>query len=137
VAGGGAPEEEVARVLRKYAETLPGREQLAVISFTDAIEIVPTTLAENAGLDTIDVLSELRVQHEKGKLWTGVNVYSGKVEDMQKLEVLEPLAVKKQMIRSATEAASMILRIDDVIAGGKMKTPPMPPGGPGGMPPEY
>jgi thermosome len=140
VAGGGAPEEEVARALREYAQTLPGREQLAVTSFTNAIEIVPTTLAENAGLDTIDVLSELRVQHENGKLWTGINVYSGKVEDMQKLEVLEPLAVKKQMIKSATEAASMILRIDDVIAGGKMKTPPMPPGGPGGpggMPPEY
>jgi thermosome len=140
VAGGGAPEEEVARALREYAQTLPGREQLAVISFTDAIEIVPTTLAENAGLDPIDILSEIRVQHEKGKLWTGVNVHRGKVEDMQKLEVLEPLAVKKQMIKSATEAASMILRIDDVIAGGKMKAPPMPPGGPGGpggMPPEY
>jgi thermosome len=140
VAGGGAPEEEVARALRKYAQTLPGREQLAVMSFTDAIEIVPITLGENAGLDPIDVLSELRVQHEKGKVWTGVNVYSGKVEDMQKLEVLEPLAVKKQMIKSATEAATMILRVDDVIAGGKMKTPPMPPGGPrgpGGMPPEY
>jgi thermosome len=137
VAGGGAPEEEVAKVLREYAETLPGREQLAVVSFSDAIEIVPTTLGENAGLDPIDILSELRVQHQKGKAWAGVNVFSGKVEDMKKLEVLEPLAVKKQIIKSATEAATMILRIDDVIAGGKMKTPPMPPGGPGGMPPEY
>jgi chaperonin GroEL (HSP60 family) len=140
VAGGGAPEEEVARSLRGYAKTLPGREQLAVISFADAIEIVPITLGENAGLDPIDILSELRVQHEKGKVWTGVNVFSGKVEDMEKLEVLEPLAVKKQIIKSATEAATMILRIDDVIAGGKMKTPPTPPGGPGGaggMPPEY
>ena len=140
VAGGGAPEEEVARALRKYAETLPGKEQLAVIGFADAVEIIPVTLAENAGLDTIDILSELKVQHEKGKVWAGVNVQSGKVEDMKKLGVLEPLSVKTQTIKSAAEAATMILRIDDVIAGGKMKTPPMPPGGPGemgGMPPEY
>jgi len=140
VAGGGAPEEEMAKALRKYSETLPGREQLAAMSFADAIEIVPITLGENAGLDPIDILSELKVQHEKGKVWAGVNVFSGKVEDMEKLEILEPLAVKKQMIKSATEAATMILRIDDVIAGGKMKTPPTPPGGPGGagrMPPEY
>ena len=137
VAGGGAPEEEVARVLRGYAKTLPGREQLAVMSFADAMEIVPKTLGENAGLDPIDMLSDLRVQHEKGKVWAGVNVFSGKVEDMQKLGVLEPLAVKEQIIKSATEAATMILRIDDVIASGKMKTPSMPPGGPGGMPPEY
>jgi thermosome len=137
VAGGGAPEEEVARALRKYAETLPGKEQLAVIGFADAVEIIPTTLAENAGLDTIDILSELKVQHEKGKIWAGINVQSGKIEDMKKLGVLEPLSVKTQIVKSATEAATMILRIDDVIAGGKMKTPPMPPGGPGGMPPEY
>jgi thermosome len=140
VAGGGAPEEEVARSLRKYAETLPGKEQLAVLGFANAVEIIPMTLAENAGLDTIDILSELKVQHEKGKVWAGVNVQSGKVEDMKKLGVLEPLSVKTQIVKSATEAATMILRIDDVIAGGKMKTPPMPPGGPsgmGGMPPEY
>ena len=130
VAGGGAPEEEMARALRKYSETLPGREQLAVISFADALEVIPKTLGENAGLDPIDILSELRVQHEKGKVWTGVNVFSGKVEDMEKLEVLEPLAVKKQIIKSATEAASMILKIDDVIAAGKMKTPTTPPKGP-------
>jgi len=140
VAGGGAPEEEMARLLRKYAETLPGKEQLAVIGFADAVEIVPMTLAENAGLDTIDILSELKVQHEKGQIWAGVNVQSGKVEDMKKLEVLEPLSVKTQMLKSAAEVATMILRIDDVIAGGKTKTPPMPPDGPGGMggmPPEY
>jgi len=130
VAGGGAPEEEMARALRKYSETLPGREQLAVISFADALEVIPKTLGENAGLDPIDILSELRVQHEKGKVWTGVNVFSGKVEDMEKLEVLEPLAVKNQMIKSATEAATMILRIDDVITAGKMKTPTTPPKGP-------
>lgn len=140
VAGGGAPEAEVSRALRKYAGTLPGKEQLAVIGFADAVEIVPVTLAENAGLDTIDILSELKVQHEEGKIWAGVNVQSSKVEDMKKLGVLEPLSVKTQILKSATEAATMILRIDDVIAGGKMKTPPMPPGGPGGMggmPPEY
>ncbi len=137
VAGGGAPEEEIAKTLRKYSETLPGREQLAAMSFADAIEIVPTTLGQNAGLDPIDILSDLRAQHEKGKVWVGVNVFSGKVEDMKKLEILEPLAVKKQMIKSATEAATMILRIDDVITGGKTKTQPMSPGGAGGMPPEY
>ncbi len=136
VAGGGAPEEEVSRALRAYAETLPGREQLAVMSFADAIEIVPTTLAENAGLDPIDILSELRARHEKGKVWTGVNVFSGKVENMKALGVLEPLNVKEQMIKSAAEAATMILRIDDVIASGKSKAPSMPPGG-GGMPPGY
>jgi len=134
VAGGGAPEEEIARALRGYAETLPGREQLAVQSFAEAIEVLPLTLGENAGLDPIDILSEIKAQHEKGKIWAGVNVFSGKVEDMEKTAVYEPLAVKKQMIKSATEAATMILRIDDVIAGGKTKAPPMPPGGPGGMP---
>ncbi|MEM2110963.1 MAG: thermosome subunit beta [Candidatus Bathyarchaeia archaeon] len=140
VAGGGAPEEEVARALREYAETLPGREQLAVHMFAEAVEIVPITLGENAGLDPIDIISEIRAQHEKGKLWTGVNVFSGKVEDMEKLNIYEPLAVKKQIIKSATEAASMILKIDDVIAAGKTKMPKGPPGGyggPGGMPGGY
>jgi thermosome len=141
LAGGGSPEMEIARALRGYAETLPGREQLAVQSFGEAIEIVPLTLGENAGLDPIDILSELRARHEKGEKWAGVDVFAGKIEDMWKLEVYEPLAVKKQIIKSATEAATMLLRIDDVIAAGKMKAPPMPPGGPGGgyggMPPEY
>jgi len=134
LAGGGAPELEVSRVLRKYAETLPGREQLAVKSFAEAFEVVAVTLTENAGLDPIDVMSELRARHEKGETWTGIEVRSGKVQDMAKAGVYEPLAVKKQIIKSATEAACMILKIDDVIAAGKMKTPPMPPGGPpGGM----
>jgi len=132
LAGGGAPELEVSRMLRKYAETLPGREQLAVKSFAEALEAVPTTLTENAGLDPIDILSELRVRHEKGEKWAGIEVISGKVQDMTEAGVFEPLAVKKQIIKSATEAASMILKIDDVIAAGKMKTPPTPPGG---MPP--
>jgi len=141
VAGGGAPELEVAKALREYAGTLLGREALAVQQFAEALEIVPTTLSENAGLDPIDIISELRARHEKGEVWAGVDVHRGKVGDMKKLEVIEPLVVKKQIIKSATEAASMILKIDDVIAAGKMKAPPTPPGGPGGeyggMPPEY
>jgi len=137
VVGGGAPEVEVARALREYAETLPGREQLAAQRFAEAIEIVPLTLGENAGLDPIDILSDLRARHEKGEKWAGVDVFEGKVKDMENLEVYEPLAVKKQIIKSATEAATMILKIDDVIASGKMKAPPTPPGGPGGMPGGY
>jgi len=106
------------------------------------MEIVPLTLGENAGLDPINLLLELRTRHEKGEKWAGVDVFEGKIKDMRELEVYEPLAVKKQTIKSATEAATMILRIDDVIASGKMKAPPMPPGGMpgggyGGMPPEY
>jgi len=132
LAGGGAPEIETARELREYAESLPGREQLAVQSFAEAIEVVPVTLAENAGLDPIDILSGLRAAHEKGETWVGVDVFGGKVSDMQKLEVYEPLAVKKQVIKSATEAATMILKIDDVIAAGKMKMPKTPPSMPGG-----
>ena len=146
LAGGGSPEMEVSRALRDYADSLPGREQLAVQSFSEAIEAVPLTLGENAGLDPIDILSELRARHEKGEKWAGVDVFEGKSKDMKELEVYEPLAVKKQVIKSATEAATMILRIDDVIASGKMKAPPTPPGGPpggmpgagyGGMPPGY
>ena len=143
VAGGGAPEMEIARALRSYAETLPGREQLAVRSFGEAMEIVPLTLGENAGLDPIDFLLELRTRHEKGEKWAGVDVFEGKIKDMKDLEVYEPLAVKKQTIKSANEAATMILRIDDVIASAKIRAPPpsgrggMPGGGYGGMPPEY
>jgi thermosome len=132
VAGGGSPELEVSRMLRKYAETLPGREQLAVKGFAEALEAIPMTLTENAGLDPIDILSELRAGHEKGEKWAGIEVHNGKVEDMAEAGVFEPLAVKKQIIKSATEASTMILKIDDVIAAGKTKGPPMPPGG---MPP--
>ncbi|MDI6805098.1 MAG: thermosome subunit beta [Candidatus Bathyarchaeia archaeon] len=132
LAGGGAPELEISRTLKKYAETLPGREQLAVKSFAEALEVVPVTLTENAGLDPIDILSELRVRHEKGETWAGIEVTSGKVQDMSEAGVFEPLAVKKQIVKSAGEAASMILKIDDVIAAGKMKAPPTPPGGPPG-----
>ena len=139
VAGGGAPEMEVAKIIKEYAETLPGREQLAAMRFAEALEAIPITLAENAGLDPIDIISELRARHEKGEVWTGVNVHEGKVRDMKRGNVFEPLAVKKQTIKSASEAACMILKIDDIIASGKMKAPPTPPGGPGmgpgGMPP--
>jgi thermosome len=135
VAGGSAPEMEMASVLKKYAQTVKGREQLAISIFAESLEAIAVTLAENAGLDPVDILSELRTRHEKGETWSGIDVLAGKVEDMTKINVYEPLAVKKQIIKSANEAASMILKIDDVISSGKMKTPPMPPGGgmPGGM----
>ena len=135
VAGGGSPELEVAKALREYAQTLPGREQLAVSCYAEALESIPLTLSENAGLDPIDIISELRARHEKGEVWAGVDVLEGKPRNLEKAGVFEPLAVKKQIIKSATEAATMILKIDDIIASGKMKTPPMPPGGgpPGGM----
>jgi thermosome len=134
VAGGSAPELEISSVLKKYAETLPGREQLAVRIFAEAMEAIAITLAENAGLDPIEIISELRSRHEKGETWAGVEVLEGKVQDMAKANIFEPLSVKKQIIKSSNEAASMILKIDDIIAAGKMKTPPTPPGGPpGGM----
>jgi len=136
VAGGGAPELEVARELKEYAESLPGREQLAVMCYAEALESVPTTLSENAGLDPIDIISELRARHEKGEVWAGIEVHEGKVKNMERAGVFEPLAVKKQIIKSATEAATMILKIDDIIASGKMRAPPTPPKGPPGMGPE-
>jgi len=135
LAGGGAPEMEVAKALKEYAESLPGREQLAVMQFAEALEVIPTTLAENAGLDPIDIISELRAEHEKGKTWAGVDVEAGKAGDMEKIGVFEPIVVKKQIIKSCSEAATLILKIDDVIASGKTKMSPMPAGGPGGMPP--
>jgi thermosome len=134
VAGGSAPEMEMANNLKKYAQTLPGREQLAIRVFAEALESIAITLSENAGLDPIDILSELRSRHEKGETWAGIEVNSGKVQDMTKAGVYEPVAVKRQIIKSANEAAAMILKIDDVIASGKSKMPPAPPGGmPGGM----
>jgi len=128
VAGGGAPEAELAKRLREYAVKVGGREQLAIEAFAEALEAVPTTLAENAGLDPIDILVELRSKHERpGNPWAGVDVYSGDVKDMKKLNVLEPVRVKQQVIKAASEAASMILRIDDVIASKGVEK-----GGPGG-----
>lgn len=132
VAGGAAPEMEVANTLRKYAETFPGREQLAVRVFADALESIPIALADNAGLDPVDILSDLRSKHDKGETWAGIEAHDGKVTDMSKKGVFEPLTVKKQIIRSANEAATMLLKIDDVIAIAKQKTPPSRAGG---MPP--
>ena len=116
VAGGGAPEIEVSLKLREWAPSLGGREQLAAEAFASALEIIPRSLAENAGLDPIDILVELKKAHEEGNVYAGVDVFSGKVVDMRELGVLEPLRIKKQAISSATEVAIMILRIDDVIA---------------------
>jgi len=137
VAGGGAPEAYVAGKLAEWASTLSGREQLAAQKFSEALEVIPLTLAENAGMDPIDTMTELRAKQSKGSKWTGVDARNSKMTDMSKLDIVEPLSVKEQIIKSATEVASMILRIDDVIASGKSAGGPpgggMPPGGMGGM----
>ncbi|MCL4519480.1 MAG: TCP-1/cpn60 chaperonin family protein [Thaumarchaeota archaeon] len=128
-AGGGSPEAELSTRVREYASKLGGREQLAVAKFANALESIPRALAENAGMDTIDALVDLRSKHGQGKKWFGINVRTGKVSDMLADGVLEPLAVKEQILRAATEATSMILRIDDVIAAGKAPTGGPPGGG--------
>ncbi|MFA4957189.1 MAG: thermosome subunit alpha [Candidatus Methanoperedens sp.] len=115
VAGGGAPEIEMATRLRKYATTYGGREQLAIMAFADALEEIPKAIAENAGLDAIDIIVDLRNKHNKGQKTAGLNVFSGKSEDMLKIGVIEPLRVKTQEIKSATDAAVMILRINDIL----------------------
>ena len=137
VVGAGAPEAEVASKLFDWAQTLSGREQLAVQKFAEAVESIPLALAENAGMDPIDTLVELRARHSKGEKTVGVNALEGKIEDATKFEVYEPLAVKEQVLAAATEAATMILRIDDIIAASRIKeTPPKGGGGEaGGMPP--
>ena len=130
--GGGAVHIELSLGLKDYAASVGGREQLAIDAFADALDIIPRTLAENAGLDPINMLIDLRKAHKAGQKTAGVNVFTGKVEDMKKLAVVEPLRVDRQAIQSATEAATMILRIDDVIASKASKGMPgggMPPGG--------
>ena len=129
VAGAGAPEIELSKEIKKFAKTLSGREQLSVNAYANALEIIPKTLAENAGMDPIDILTELKSLHEKGDTWAGVNVDTGKAMDALKKGVIEPLKVKTHAIRSATEVAVMILRIDDVILGSTKKENPMPRGG--------
>ena len=129
VAGGGAPEAYVANELRQWASSQEGRAQLAVQKFADALDAIPLNLAENAGMDPIDTMTDLRAKQSKGAKWTGVDARNTQVTDMYKQNVLEPLAVKQQIIKSATEVASMILRIDDVIASSKSKMPAGPPGG--------
>ena len=133
VAGGGAPEAELALRLRDYSEQVSGKEQLAIRAFADALEIIPSSLAETSGMDPIDTLAELRRLHEGKQTWVGVNTVERKITDMWSEDVIEPLVVKEQIIKSASEAASMIVRIDDVIASAKPRGGPMPPGGgPGG-----
>jgi len=129
VAGGGASEAHIANELRQWASSQEGRAQLAVQKFADAMDSIPLNLAENAGMDPIDTMTELRASQSKGIKWTGVDCRNTKVTDMYKQSVLEPLVVKQQIIKSATEVVSMILRIDDVIASGKSKAPAGPPGG--------
>ena len=129
--GGGAAATEIAFGLRDFASTVGGREQIAIEAFADAIEVIPRTLAENAGLDPIDTLIELRKEHKKGGKTAGVDVFTGKITDMKKNKVIEPIRVGTQAISSATDAAVMILRIDDVIAA-KSGGRPGAPGGAGG-----
>ena len=137
VAGGGAPEIELSLQLHRYAASLGGRIQLAIEAFAKALEVIPRTLAENAGLDPIDMIVAIRAEHEAGKKTFGLDVYEGRPVDMLRAGVVEPLRVKTQAVSSAAEAAVMILRIDDVIASSKASGPAggMPPGGMGGMPP--
>src|SRR6476620_8064576 len=139
VAGGGSPEAYVSNKLKEWTTTLTGREQLAAEKFAEALETIPITLPENAGMDTIDTMTELRSKQSKGSTWAGIDVRSYQIKDMSELDIVEPLSVKEQIIKSATEVASMILRIDDVIAssksGGGGGMGGMPPGGMGGMPP--
>jgi len=134
VAGGGAPEIELSKRLREYAIKVGGREQLAVTAFAEALESIPVAIAQNAGINPIDILVDLKSKHNNAQnLWFGVNTQTGKASDMLKMDVVEPLRVKTQVIKSAVEAVTMILRVDDVFASKGGSTPS--PGGPGGMPP--
>ena len=135
VGGGGSVEMEVAKHVKDYAQQVGGREQLALNAFAEAIESIPRALAENAGLDPIDVLVNLRSVHEKsGNKWMGIDVFDGKTKNMFDLGVIEPLKIKTQAIKSASEAAEMILRIDDVISAKSGGGGGAPGGMPGGMP---
>jgi len=132
VAGGGAPEEYLASSLRDWADRFEGREQLAIKKYAEALEIIPLTIAENAGMDPINTMVTLRAKQSQGKKWTGIDARNTRVADMYSLDIIEPVVVKEQIIKSATEAACMILRIDDVIAssgakggGGRPSPPPM------------
>ena len=134
VAGGGAPEALLASFLKDWSERFEGRQQLAINKFAEALEIIPLTISENAGMDPIDTMVKLRARQSEGKKWSGINAKEGRVADMLSQNIVEPVVVKEQIIKSATEAASMILRIDDVIAisggsGGGGMPPGMPPMG--------
>jgi thermosome len=136
VGGGGATEVELAQELRDYADSVGGREQLAINAFADALEVIPRTLAENAGFDPIDTLVDLRNKHDDGEIWAGIDVTSGESEKLFDEGVVEPQQIKTQAVSSASEAAEMILRIDDVISasdvGGGDEAGGPPAGGPGG-----
>ncbi len=132
VAGGGAPEAYLASGLKDWADRFEGREQLAIKKYAEALEIIPLTIAENAGMDPIDTMITLRAKQAQGKKWTGIDARNTRIADMYSLDIIEPVAVKEQIIKSATESACMILRIDDVIAssgakggGGHAPHPPM------------
>jgi len=127
VTGGGSTAVELAMKLREYAASVGGREQIAIDAYASALEVIPTALAENAGLDPIDILINMRKAHKDGKVHAGLNVYTGKVVDMMDQKVIEPIRVGRQAINSATDAAVLILRIDDVIAS-KGMGPGMGPG---------
>ena len=133
VAGGGAPETYAAAKVRSWSKSLEGREQLAAEKFADALESIPLALAENAGMDPIDTLTSLRSRQLKGEKWTGIDVMKTRIANMKSSDIIEPLTVKLQIVSAASEAACMILRIDDVIATTKSSAPPS--GGEGGMPP--
>lgn len=128
VPGGGAPESYVATKLRAWAQSLSGREQLAVEKFAEAIEAIPISLARNAGMNPIDAITQLRAKQSAGLKYTGVDVINGTIGDIEKIDVLEPLRVKEQVIKSATETANMILRIDNVVAVSKAPSPPQTQG---------
>ena len=128
VAGGGAPESFAASQLKDWADNFDGREQLAIKKYAEALETIPLTIAENAGMDPIDTMANLRAKQNQGRKWTGIDARNTKIADMLTIDVVEPIIVKEQIVKSATEAACMILRIDDVIA---VSGAP----GEGGMPP--
>ena len=133
VYGGGAPESFIALKLREWSKTLSGREQLAVERFADALESIPLALARNAGMNPIDTITQLRSKQSAGERFTGVDVINGTIADFEKLRIMEPVKVKEQIIKSATETANMILRIDNVVASSRGSAM-APPGGGGGMP---
>ncbi len=116
VAGGGAPESFAASQLKDWADNFDGREQLAIKKYAEALEVIPLTIAENAGMDPIDTMAKLRAKQSQGRKWTGIDARNTKIADMLTIDIVEPIVVKEQIIKSATEAACMILRIDDVIA---------------------
>jgi chaperonin GroEL (HSP60 family) len=116
VAGGGAPEAYLASQLKEWSDSFEGREQLAIRKYAEALEVIPLTIAENAGMDPIDTIANLRAKQSSGRRWAGINAKEGKIDDMFSLNIVEPVSVKEQISKSATEAACMILRIDDVIA---------------------